>query len=100
MAEYCSGATFAEQASSLNNRKALAEVQVDAESPSGTRNILKPLYANYYGSKDGTPQRLLSNAFMGEDFHPGDSFTVYLYSTCPLINPLAGGTVTVRAFEK
>ena len=100
VAEYCSGATFAEQTSSLNNRKALAEVQVDAESPSGTRNILKPLYANYYGSKDGTPQRLLSNAFMGEDFHPGDSFTVYLYSTCPLINPLAGGTVTVRAFEK
>lgn len=100
VAEYCSGATFAAQTSSLNNRKALAEVQVDAESPSGTRNILKPLYANYFGSKDGTPQRLLSNAFMGEDFHPGDTFTVYLYSTCPLINPLAGGSVTVRAFEK
>ncbi len=100
VAEYCSGATFAEQRSSLNNRKALAEVQVDAESPSGTRNILKPLYANYFGSRDGTPQRLLSNAFMGEDFHPGDTFTVYLYSTCPLINPLAGGSVTVRAFEK
>ena len=100
VAEFCDGASFEFQTGSLNNKKALAEVQIDVESPSGTRNIMKPLYATYFGSKDGTPLRLLSNAFMGEDFRPSDSVAVYLYSTCPLMNPMAGGSVTVRAFEK
>ena len=98
--DFCTGASFLEQPSSINNRKALAEVQIDVESPAGTRNIMKPLYANYSGSRDGTPLRLLSNAFMGEDFRSGDTVTVYLYSTCPLANPMAGGSVTVRAFER
>ncbi|MEE3422872.1 MAG: S8 family serine peptidase [Succinimonas sp.] len=81
--------------------RALALIQVEIRSPEHTLSVLKPLYAVFEGKIPGTSWRSLTNAFRGENFTPGDSFAVNVYSECPLALPvLQNASVTVHAFKK
>ena len=98
----CSDISFDyHDASDARSFRALSLLQVEIRSPERTLSVVKPLYAVFEGRKTGTTWRSLTNAFRGENFTLRDSFTVNIYSECPLALPvLKDAYVEVHAFKK